>query len=271
MTGGQGKKPLISVIVPVYNSRKTIERTLESILSQTYPALEILLVDDGSRDNSLEICRALAEKDGRVRVISRENGGCARARNSALDVMTGDYVLFVDSDDILQPDACETLLSAIGENALAIAHYFFELGQLSAEKGLLHTNGVLPEERFFQELVRHPGSFYFSALWNKLYRADVIREHSLRFDPFFDWGEDFAFNMCYYHYVEDVSLVDAPVYHYRKSAGSTSLRTLLRIPHSIRIKYRLYKLFRDLYVSRGQYTRYRWLVSRYIFNVTLSD
>ena len=234
----QKENALISVIVPVYNAQKTLERSVTSIMNQSYPGLEIILVDDGSRDDSLKICRALARRDSRIKVISREHGGCAAARNTALEAMTGDYVMFADSDDLLETDACRTLLEAIGDNNLAIAHYYFDVGQLSAEKGLLQGSGVMAEEDFFLQLIKRPGSFYYSALWNKLYRAQVIREYGLRFDPFFDWGEDFAFNMQYYHYVQDVSLTDAPVYHYRKNAASTSIRTLLRIPHSCRIKYR---------------------------------
>ena len=85
-----GHMPLISVIMPVYNAEKTLRASVDSVLQQTYPALELLLVDDGSRDNSLMLCRALAEEDGRVRVFTQENGGPAKARNTALAHMPGE-------------------------------------------------------------------------------------------------------------------------------------------------------------------------------------
>ena len=266
-----GHMPLISVIMPVYNAEKTLRASVDSVLQQTYPALELLLVDDGSRDNSLMLCRALAEEDGRVRVFTQENGGPAKARNTALAHMTGEYVMFADSDDLLVPQACALLLSALGESDLTLAHYYFDVGQASTPRGLLPGSRVMGEKEFFSHLIKRPGTFYFSALWNKLYRAELIRRAGLQFDSFFDWGEDFAFNMQYYQAVHQVSLVETPVYHYIKNPTSTSFRTLLRVPHSCCIKMRLYRHFKALCIARGLYADNRLMVNRYIFNVTLMD
>lgn len=96
--------PLISVIVPVYNAEKFLNRCVESILAQTYSNLEVILVDDGSPDCCGVICDEFAAKDPRIRVIHQENGGLSAARNAALDVCNGDYIAFVDSDDYILPD-----------------------------------------------------------------------------------------------------------------------------------------------------------------------
>ena len=104
------REPLISVIVPVYNAEAFLDQCLESIVAQTYRRLEIIVVDDGSTDGSGEKCDRWAERDERIRVIHQPNGGHSAARNSALDTMTGDLVMMVDSDDVLHPDFAECLL-----------------------------------------------------------------------------------------------------------------------------------------------------------------
>ncbi|MBQ6719163.1 MAG: glycosyltransferase family 2 protein [Oscillospiraceae bacterium] len=102
--------PLLSVIVPVYNVEAYLARCVDSILSQTYRNLEVILVDDGAKDSSGAICDAYLEKDPRVRVIHKENGGLSSARNAGIDMATGEYITFVDSDDWIEPDAYESML-----------------------------------------------------------------------------------------------------------------------------------------------------------------
>ena len=268
----QQRTGLISVIMPVYNGEKTVEKSAQSILTQSYKNLELILVDDGSRDSSLDICKKIEQQDPRVQVISQENAGPAIARNKALSVMKGEYVMFADSDDLLAPDACQMMMDALGECEIVIAHYYFVFSNLESDRGLLRGTRKLTENEFLEELVKRPGSFYYSALWNKLYRADIIKGNNLSFDPFLTWGEDFAFNMQYYAFISaGVSLLDKPVYHYVKNPGSTSIRTLIHVAHSCRIKWRLYQHFKALYVQKNLYIAHRSAIRRYIWNVTLAD
>ena len=114
-------EPKISVIVPVYKVEKYLDRCVESIVNQTYKNLEIILVNDGSPDNCPAMCDAWAEKDERIKVIHKENGGVSSARNAALEVATGDYIGFVDSDDWIEPDMYEYLISLMLDNDAQIA------------------------------------------------------------------------------------------------------------------------------------------------------
>ncbi len=258
--------------MPVYNAEKTLTRSIGSVLSQTYSQLELILIDDGSKDHSLAICHEMEKKDPRVRVICQKNAGPAVARNTGLQAMRGEFVMFADSDDYLVPDACGVMIAATGESDLVIAHYYFDMGSMQSDRGLLKGSRKLNESEFLEELVKRPGSFYFSALWNKMYRSSLIRQQDLRFDPFLSWGEDFAFNMEYDQAVtHGVALVDKPVYHYVKNPGSTSIRTLINVGHSCRIKGRLYRHFKSLYEKKGLYQQYRFFIWRYIWNVTLAD
>ena len=113
--------PLISVIVPVYKVEKYLNQCIESVLAQTYQNLEIILVDDGSPDRSGEICEEYAKKDTRIRVLHKSNGGLSTARNTGLQIISGAYIAFLDSDDYLAPDMYETLYRELIENDADIA------------------------------------------------------------------------------------------------------------------------------------------------------
>ncbi len=113
-------KPLISVVIPVYNVEKYLEACMESVTAQTYENLQIILVDDGTKDRSDRICDAWAERDGRVQVIHQQNRGLSGARNTGIEAAEGEYILFVDSDDVISPHLCQTLLDALGEGDIAI-------------------------------------------------------------------------------------------------------------------------------------------------------
>ena len=115
--------PKISVIVPVYNTEAYLERCLQSVVSQTWENTEIILVDDGSKDGSGACCDQWREKDGRILVIHKENGGLGLARNSGLEVASGDYVIFVDSDDYLETDALERAQKRIEETGADACYY----------------------------------------------------------------------------------------------------------------------------------------------------
>ncbi len=264
-------KGVISVIVPVYNAEKTLDRLMDSLLSQSYPYLEILPVDDGSRDGSLALLHQYAARDSRVRVLSQPNAGPAAARNAALAAATGDYIAFADSDDSVEPDAYLTMIDAIADCDLVIGRYYFVFGS-AAVRGLIEDDRFFDRKEFLEELLKQPGSFYYSALWNKLYRADIIRKMDLRFDKFFTWGEDFAFNVQYDREVRAARAVQMPVYRYYKTVTGVSFRALLRPAHGCAIKNRLYRLFRRIYEEEGLYAgKTKRDVDKYIYNITISE
>lgn len=122
MTRKERKDELISVVVPIYNVEKYIEKCIDSIINQTYTNLEIILVDDGSPDKCGKICDEYAKRDKRIKVIHKENGGVSSARNIGLDNLNGEYVTFIDADDYISNNYCEELLNALKtENADCVA------------------------------------------------------------------------------------------------------------------------------------------------------
>ena len=120
------KNPLVSVIIPIYNVEKYINKTINSVINQTYKNLEIILVNDGATDNSLEICKKYNEIDSRIMIIEKENGGLSSARNAGLDVAKGEYISLIDGDDFIESHFIEYLLSLIIKSEADIAECYLE-------------------------------------------------------------------------------------------------------------------------------------------------
>ena len=212
----------VSVIVPVYNGEKRLKRCVESILNQDYPELELIAVDDGSRDRSWEILCACAEKDGRVRIFHKENGGVSSARNRGLDEACGDYVQFVDVDDWLPMDATKLLVREMEKTdaQLTVGDFYRVVNMNVAEKGPIEKGGVLTKQAYADKMLLGPADLYFGVLWNKLYRRDLIEGHHVRMDENISYSEDMIFNLEYLLHVDTVAILKAPVYYYQYTKGS---------------------------------------------------
>ena len=164
--------PLISVIIPVYKVQAYLSACMDSVLAQSYQNLQILLVDDGSPDDCGALCDKWAEKDSRIQVIHTENGGLSSARNAGLDVATGEYVLFVDSDDVISPDLCRHLLDTIGQADIAICdpvHIF--PGKSWAYTASAERTVLTPDQAI--ATMWYQTAFLPSA-WGKLYRRKLF-------------------------------------------------------------------------------------------------
>lgn len=208
---------LVSVIVPVYNVEQYLEKCVDSILQQTYRNLEIILVDDGSPDASASMCDDYASKDSRVRVIHKENGGLSDARNAALDVMTGDYVCFIDSDDWIVPDMVEYLLRAAEGMRCGVT--CCEVIQAKGWKltyDVLRQDTVCDVETALNDLFFDKRPNYAC---NKLYRADMWC------DVRFPKGLNFEDLVTIYKTFEpagSIAYLREPKYYYRIRSDSIS-------------------------------------------------
>lgn len=172
---------LISIIVPIYNTRSYLEKCINSIILQTYTNLQIILVDDGSTDGSAEICDKYAEKDKRIKVIHKENGGLISARKAGLKVAEGELVGWVDSDDWVESDYFEQMISAQKKSHADIvaANHFHEIGEHSNIIKNFISAGVYPTEQLFRKLM-YTGAFFeygvLPPLWTKLFRKDLLKK-----------------------------------------------------------------------------------------------
>lgn len=270
-------QPLVSIIVPVYNAQRTLEACLRSVLEQSYRALEVLAVDDGSTDETPHILRRIAQRDARLIVLTQPNRGVAAARNAAIERATGTYIQFCDSDDRLTPDSTRVLVAAAETRRcqLAVGPFWEVLPDACKLRGFLRTDMLLPREALLEQVSRHPNSFYWGVLWNKLYRRDLIIQQAIRCDGGLPWGEDFAFNMCYMACAAQTAIVAEPVYRYTRSlsglAMSTARHCVVRPLRSIRVKLNLHRYYEDLFRAAGLYRAYRRRLPAYLFKVTINN
>ena len=184
----------ISVIIPIYNSEKYLDRCIQSAVQQVYPNLEILLVDDGSVDSSGKLCDEWQEKDHRIRVIHKENGGLSDARNAGLDAATGDYIAFLDSDDYLAPDMLQNLFSAAkaADAKISICNFLYvdEDGRPLSWRNRtfpIRDEVISGLEAVDRTMMDEEKGWYYVTAWNKLYRKELFSD--IRF-PFGKIHED---------------------------------------------------------------------------------
>lgn len=211
----------ISVVIPVYKAEKYIDRCVDSIVNQTYKNLEIILVDDGSPDNSGQLCDEWAKKDSRVKVIHQPNAGDANARNRAFDIMSGDYFIFIDNDDWADADMLEFLHKLITENDADMARcgfYTFVEDTGREETDFSADSPVVMMDKNEQLADLFVSGHISGVLWNKLYKTSSLGD--VRLDQAEGCSDDFMFN--YRVIKKDIKSVckDEPKYHYVLRAGS---------------------------------------------------
>lgn len=209
-------EPIVSVIVPIYNSERNLEKCIVSILEQTWENLEIILVDDGSTDNSSAICDEFERKDTRIHVIHQKNQGVSCARNAGLEYAHGEYIAFADSDDELPMDSVETRLLGIGETDLLVAGYDvvdFQGGKTYSIASYEYKKCTQLE--MLAMMFGEQSCGYQGYLWNKLFRTRIIRKYELKFEEKIYYNEDRLFIVQYLEKSEQVSFENRSVYCYK--------------------------------------------------------
>lgn len=184
--------PEISIIVPVYNTERFVSKCIESILGQTFEDFELILIDDGSTDQSGDICDKYATKDSRVKVIHQKNTGVSAARNRGLDVAQGNYLYFVDSDDYLESNALEIIYPYFFDSDIDMVCFGFQYRDENYNLIRLneYTQKVLIREELIEEFFKSPNRLNGSC-WNKIFRKEKIS--ALRFDETVSYSEDWIF------------------------------------------------------------------------------
>lgn len=190
----------ISIIIPVFNAEKSLGMILEDLLNQTYRNFEIIIVNDGSTDNSNCVIEEYLQKDSRI--ISKEikNQGPSKARNVGLDMATGDYIRFADSDDRIPDTSLEELIKpCVNDDQIdmVIGNYVCvpEKGYFTGYK---LKSGKISQNELIDMFAEYTKTFYFGVPWNKLYKRDIIEKYKIRFEESINWCEDFLFNMQYF-------------------------------------------------------------------------
>lgn len=211
----------ISVVLPVYNGEDFISRSINSILNQTFTDFELLIIDDGSKDNSGRICDEYAKKDNRIRVFHKQNGGVSSARNMGLDNAKGEWLTFVDSDDWLKPDYLRNLYACVNEKVDLVISYFETVLSTGNNLTKEHCKGMVSDKNF-SDLFSKYEMCNNTTVWAKLYNISLIKDKNIRFNERISMGEDtvFLYN-CLLH-SSLIYMSDQVDYCYKDTSNSLS-------------------------------------------------
>ncbi len=226
--------PLVSVVIPAYNSEEYISGCLEATISQTYSNIEILIVDNGSDDSTVDTCREYAERDSRIRTFSVLKKGVSVARNFGIDNSNGKYIVFFDSDDRPERDLIENYLNTLEEwqnkmVALVTCGMFYDniyyrnvldtVSILEPQSGFIEGENYLLKRNYAAVLAWLK---LFNFVTNKIYDNDILKNHGIRFDEYMNIGEDLKFNLDYLNKCDGyIGMINKPLYHYIKRTDNS--------------------------------------------------
>lgn len=218
----------VSIIVPVYNAENTLHSCIESIISQEYDNIELLLIDDGSTDNSLKICKLYEKRYSNIKTFTQKNSGVSSARNFGIDHCTSQWVTFIDSDDIIEKNFISEFVKTLSNNSADL--YCFNANYIinnykSKMKDFLVTNNMEynVEDVIKQMYFLSTSNFYgenIRTVWAKFYKTDIIKKNFIRFSKKLVLGEDAAFNFSYLNYSKSIYFCNKHVYNYLVSPTS---------------------------------------------------
>ena len=278
VTYNQQIKPLISVIIPVYNSELYLKECLDSVINQTYKKIEIICVDDGSTDHSLDILNFYQKKDSRIKVFTQENSGPSAARNKALDMAKGDYISFVDSDDFLKPYTYSTLIEyATQERSWDLIIFG---GNIVGERNTYFEEKLSTEYREYSDC--KPGTVVFGEkaarpfLWLHFFKRELLEKpEKIRFMEDINLGEDQIFEFEYIPRAKNVLVLDKKFYNYRIENNAS----LMQLYNNRRIKktechFTIIKTVIENWKKDGYYSLYQddiWTWAVQLIYWTIND
>jgi glycosyltransferase involved in cell wall biosynthesis len=243
------KLKLVSIILPVYNVEKYIAKSIQSVLNQTYTNFELLVIIDGSPDNSKEIASSFS--DERITIYEKENGGLSDARNYGLERAKGDYVYFMDSDDWIEPNLLETSLAGIVKSNSDFVVFGYFQDNEDTMGNLINFDEVLHNEITFKKgtiLFEENTLGLMGYAWNKLYKTSFLNEYNLKFNKGVSLVEDILFNLECFKNSENISFIDSVLYHYINRPVETLIKTFHKDSFELKLlKHNALKSFFDVW------------------------
>lgn len=251
------KEQLISIIIPVYNVEKYLECCLNSVISQTYHNLEILLVNDGSTDTSNMICKSFCKKDSRFIYFEHNNTGVSFTRNRALENVHGEYVCFVDADDVLEKDAIEEQIKRIENHDMIITRYkkIDESGKILGESKIYKKCSISSDE-MIKRLFLSLKYGYQGYIGNKMFKNVIIQKYKIRFAEDVYYNEDRLFVLEYLLHSEKVLFINAYAYYYRIHQNNATAYTEKKVTSKMLTEIEAFRKMEKLLYSAGKKTIY---------------
>ena len=212
---------LISIVIPIYNASKYLEKCINSVINQTYKNLEIILVNDGSIDNSLDICNDFKDKDNRIKVISKKNEGVSKTRNIGIDKCKGKYLMFLDSDDYIDEIYVEKMYTYLTKNNLSMVTSSMTLVDVNYNvlkvSSYKDKSDILQVKDIYKDIVN---TSYFCPIWKNIIKVSLIKDNSIYFDDSLKFGEDLLFSFKIIQSCEKIGYLSFPGYFYVQNNAS---------------------------------------------------
>lgn len=249
------KKEKISIILPVYNSQNTVAKTIDSVIRQNYDNYELIIINDGSTDNSESICIEYATKYKEINYIKIENNGVSNARNLGMDSATGNYIMFIDSDDEYYENTLETIYKYIEqENDLIVFGYnrihVHKNKTKEMDTNITYLKNGKEKNIFIEKMQRE---YLFNQIWNKVYKAKILKDNNIKFDTKIASGEDYRFNLQYIDCINNAIYISKILYNYYSTDTGLSLKTG---PEKLYVKLENLKQQKLLYNKYGYDIKY---------------
>ena len=243
----------ISIIIPVYNAEQYIDNCLKSLIGQTYKNIEIILVDDGSKDSSYDICLEYSKKYSFIKIFHKTNGGPSSARNLGISKASGDYICFVDSDDTVAENYVEKLVE---NSADLVAGGFIEIyGEIRKNIKICDAIQKFDNEEIYIKFLEASESDIFNSPGCKLYNKQIIERNNLKYDESLKMGEDLIFNIHYLKYCKSLVIIPECLYYYNKNVlESLTKKFEFSRWNTEKIIYHEYK---KIYEINNLYSNYR--------------
>lgn len=243
------KEDKVSIVIPIYNREKFLNKCINSVISQTYKNIELILVNDGSTDGSLNICKEYKKQDSRIIIIDSANGGVSAARNKGISVATGKYLMFVDSDDYIEMNMVDAMVKKQKETEaeLVICDLYFEnINKYVSKKNKSYEEDMIGRDIAMISILSIKKNFY-GFLWNKLFLTNLVKENNLKLENKIHFREDLLFCTSYVLYINSVAYIKEKYYHYviHENAATTNLNEdeknkLKNKLNSVEANYKIY-------------------------------
>lgn len=206
---------LISIIIPMYNAQKDIIKTVNTLQNQTYKNIEIIIVDDGSTDDSYGLCKSKFKNDKRIKIFHKENGGVSSARNFGITKAKGEYIQFVDSDDLVESTYCEDLHILIKKGKIDYAICSYIQAQDKNNINYLISDNIYDRNDFIKLFSSSENPIYMNPPWNRIFKSKIIKKHKIKFEENISFGEDFIFNSKYLMFCRKIATTSKILYNYK--------------------------------------------------------
>ena len=254
----------VSIVVPVYNAEKYLQQCIDSIVIQSYKNVEIILVNDGSKDNSLNICKQNANKDSRIKVISDINHGVSYARNQGIKNATGDYIVFIDSDDSVDKNYIYELVNATSEQDYDLIICGYTEIHIKNNKKI----EKIASKEVIDKLTKDWKKDYklltgfFITPWVKLYKLEIIKKYDIRFPENFKIAEDHMFNAKYLMHISSYNYINKPLYNYihQDNSSLTAMKDMIAFKCDIECLKEKKKILYGLDIDDKERLLGEWLI-----------